>query len=279
MTIHRSHPTSAAATMQGDFVRITTTHGVSVPSAPALSAGVAMISRGMIGTIAQEAGEHYLVPDARSPELIRQLGKLLLSPASQVERISVDHEHEKAILSIQYLMQIADVARQRAASAGGDAEVARGTMAALLGSAVTTDLDRVVTELAAAGIQVVEKIAVEKTKTRTLILTGDPEAVRNGEIPAEAMTFAAPSATSSDVTFDVHDASRTREILLAPQAMREVAATPQAMVAPEVPATAAAFLNGIGMGGTIVGFNGNTLTADDVGLGEDVDDEPDGYRP
>lgn len=259
MTIHRSQPTSASACMPGDFVRIVSARGASYPQAAALGPAIVMIAAGMFGKIASRNGEKVLVPDERIPALLREIGPMTLSDIVTIERISVDQEHEKAIMGLQYLRQIADVARERAT--GPDGTVQRGVMQALLGETAGSDLRRIVDELSAAGMHVVEKKIVRTFETNTVFLTTDPQAVREGRPSQDAMQFASAPKESTNETIEVFDASRTRELLLATEQVREVAAQPGA-VTPDVTPAHTNIMTLLGLGGM--------LTADDVGLGTDL---------
>lgn len=267
MTIHRSQPTSAAACMPGDFVRVVSARGASYPGAAAFGPAIVMLADGMFGKIANQNGAVMLVPDERIPALFREMGPMKLSESVTIERISVDHEHEKAIMGLQYLRQISDVARQRAANADG--QVQRGVMQALLGEAAGSDLRRIADELTAAGVQVVEKKVVRTFETNTVFLTTDPEAVREGRLSQDTMQFASSPAESTNETIEVFDASRTRELLLSTQPVREVAPAP-GEITPAVPPAHANILNLLGLQGT--------LSAQDVALDAgmlDGDPDPD----
>lgn len=272
MTIHRSQPTPATACMPGDFVRLVSAHGASYPQAAQLGPAVVLIAAGMFGKIANQNGTLVLVPDERIPALLREIGPMALSESVRIERVSVDHEHEKAIMGLQYLRQIADVARQRATAADGT--VQRGVMQALLGDAAGADLRRIADELTAAGIQVVEKKVVRTQETNTIYLTTDPQAVREGRMTPETMQFASEPKEGNSETIEVFDASRTRELLLSTQPIREVAAQPGevAPVAPPVPPAHANIMSLLGMDGL--------LTPQDVGLDAGIADgligDPDG---
>lgn len=270
MTIHRSQPTSAAAVMPGDFVRLLSPRGASYPFGPQIAAAAALISSGMFGTIARQGDQTVLVPDQRIPDTIRELGPLTLSEGATIERVSVDHEHEKAIMAFQYLRQISDVVRERATQPDGT--VQRGFMAALMGPAAGADLRRIADELTAAGIQVVEKKVVRTVESTTVFLTADPQAVREGRQAADTMTFATPAQDATSETFEVFDASRTRELLLSAQPVREVAEQP-GEIAPVLPAAHTNIMRTLGLEGL------TGLTADDIGLGHDFppeEDEPEG---
>lgn len=275
MTIHRSQPTSAAACMPGDFVRLVSAHGASYPQAAALGPAIVMIAAGMFGKIASQNGAIVLVPDERIPALFREIGPMTLSEAVSIERISVDHEHEKAIMGLQYLRQISDVARQRAT--GPDGTVQRGVMQALLGEAAGSDLRRIADELAAAGIQVVEKKVVRTFETNTVYLTTDPEAVRQGRMTQDTMQFASAPKEGGSETIEIFDASRTRELLLSTQPVREVAAQ-EGEATPAAPAAHTNIMNLLGLDGLTpqdVGLDAGI--ADDFGGGPDGD--PDEDRP
>lgn len=270
MTIHRSQPTSAAAAMPGDFVRIINPHGASYPQV-GLGPAVVKIAAGIFGKIDRQGGAVVLVPDERVPALIREIGPMTLSESVTMERISVDQEHEKAIMGLQYLRQIADIARQRAA--GPDGTVNRGVLQALLGEAANSDLRKIVDELSVAGVQVVEQKITRTYETSTVFLTTDPQAVRDGRPALDAMKFTSPTKDSTNETFDVFDASRTRELLLSVQPMREVNAQPGEPTLVQ-PTASTNLINLLGLGGT--------LSADDVGLGTDFgqdDEESDGDGP
>ena len=273
MTIHRSQPTSAAACMPGDFVRLVSARGACFPQAAQLSAAVVMLADGMFGKIANQNGAIVLQLDERIPALFRELGPMQLSESVTIERISVDQEHEKAIMGLQYLRHVSDVARQRAANADG--QVQRGVMQALLGEAAGSDLRRIADELTAAGVHVVEKKTVRTFETNTVFLTTDPNAVREGRLSQDTMQFASLPAESTNDTIEVFDASRTRELLLSTQPVREVAPAP-GDITPAVPPAHTNILNLLGLQG---------LTADDVALnpdflvGDDNDPEPDDDAP
>lgn len=258
MTIHRSQPTSASACMPGDFVRIVSARGASYPQAAQLGPAIVMLADGMFGKIANQNGTVMLVPDERIPALFREIGAMKLSESVMIERISVDHEHEKAIMGLQYLRQISDIARQRATSADG--QVQRGVMQALLGEAAGSDLRRIADELTAAGVHVIEKKTVRTFETNTVFLTTDPEAVREGRVSQDTMQFASSPAESTNETFEVFDASRTRELLLSTQPVREVAPE-SGTITPAVPTAHTNILNLLGVPGM--------LTAADVALDPD----------
>lgn len=258
MTIHRSQPTSAAACMPGDFVRLVSARGASYPQAAQLGPAIVLLADGMFGKIANQNGAVVLVPDERIPALFRELGPMKLSESVTIERISVDHEHEKAIMGLQYLRQISDVARQRATNADG--QVQRGVMQALLGEAAGSDLRRIADELTAAGVHVVEKKTVRTFATNTVFLTTDPEAVRVGRLSQDTMQFASSPEDSSQETIEVFDASRTRELLLSTQPVREVASAPGEITA-AVPTAHANIMNLLGIPGM--------LSAEDVALDPD----------
>lgn len=258
MTIHRSQPTSAAACMQGDFVRLVSARGASYPQAAQLGPAIVLLADGMFGKIATHNGAVVLIPDERIPALFRELGAMKLSESVMIERISVDHEHEKAIMGLQYLRQISDFARQRATNADG--QVQRGIMQALLGEAAGSDLRRIADELTAAGVHVVEKKTVRTFETNTVFLTTDPEAVREGRVSQDTMQFASLPAESNSETIEVFDASRTRELLLSTQPVREVASTLGETTA-AVPAAHANIMNLLGIPGM--------LSAEDVALDPD----------
>lgn len=268
MTIHRSQPTSAAACMPGDFVRVVSARGATFPQVAQLSAAIVLLADGMFGRIANQNGAIVLQLDERIPAMLRQIGPMKLSEAVTIERISVDHEHEKAIMGLQYLRHISDVARQRATDEDG--QVQRGVMEALLGEAAVSDLRRIADELTAAGVHVVEKKLVRTFETNTIFLTTDPDAVREGRVSQDTMQFTSPSVESTNETVEVFDASRTRELLLSTKPVREVAQAP-GEIAPAVPPAHANILNLLGIQGM--------LTTDDVALDPDFlvggDNDPD----
>lgn len=265
MTIHRSQPVSASHSMPGDFVRLVSARGASYPQAAALGPAIVLLADGMFGKIDRQDGRTVLVPDARIPALFREVGPMTLSESVVIERVSVDHEHEKAIMGLQYLRQVSDVARQRAT--GPDGTVQRGVMQAMLGEAAGSDLRRIADELQAAGIQVVEKKVVRTTEENVVFLTRDPEAVRAGRIPQDTMQFESEPKASTSETIEVFDASRTRELLLATQPVREV--QPQmgepVPAAEPIPAAHANIMNLLGIEGM--------LTPQDVGLDPGITDE------
>lgn len=265
MTIHRSQPVSASLSMPGDFVRLVSARGASYPQAAALGPAIVLLADGMFVKIDRQDGRTVLVPDARIPALFREVGPMTLSESVVIERVSVDHEHEKAIMGLQYLRQVSDVARQRAT--GPDGTVQRGVMQAMLGEAAGSDLRRIADELQAAGIQVVEKKVVRTAEENVVFLTRDPEAVRAGRIPQDTMQFESEPKASTSETIEVFDASRTRELLLATQPVREV--QPQmgepVPAAEPIPAAHANIMNLLGIEGM--------LTPQDVGLDPGITDE------
>lgn len=269
MTIHRSQAVSAATCMSGDFVRIVSAVGASYPQAAQLGPAIVLIANGMFGKIANQGGDLVLVPDERIPALLREIGAMKLSSAVQIERISVDQEHEKAIMGLQYLRQIADVARERATAADGT--VQRGVMQALMGEAAGADLRRIVDELSAAGMHVVEKKVVRTYETNTIFLTTNPDAIREGRPSAEAMTFTTPTQEATVETFEVFDASRTRELLLSTQPVREVTAQ-DGELTPPLPAAQTNLMTLLGLSGVV--------SAEDIGLGDDLrlDDTDEGEQ-
>jgi len=273
MTIHRSQPTSASACMSGDFVRLVSARGASYPQAAQLGPAIVMLADGMFGKISNQNGVNYLVPDERIPALFRELGPMKLSESVTIERISVDHEHEKAIMGLQYLRQISDVARQRATNADG--QVQRGVMQALLGEAAGSDLRRIADELTAAGVQVVEKKTVRTFETNTVFLTTDPEAVREGRVSQDTMQFAAQPTEATRETVEVFDASHTRELLLSTQPVREVAAQPSE-ITPVVPPAHANILSLLGIEGML---SAEDVRLDPGFLDNDADDEHGGDAP
>lgn len=265
MTIHRSQPVSASHSMPGDFVRLVSARGASYPQAAALGPAIVLLADGMFGKIDRQDGRTVLVPDARIPALFREIGPMTLSESVVIERVSVDHEHEKAIMGLQFLRQVSDVARQRAT--GPDGTVQRGVMQAMLGDAAGSDLRRIADELQAAGIQVVEKKVVRTTEENVVFLTRDPEAVRSGRIPQDTMQFESEPKASNSVTFEVYDALRTRELLLATHPVREVQpqmGEPVAAAEP-IPAAHANIMNLLGIEGM--------LTPQDVGLDPGITDD------
>ncbi|MGX9221793.1 hypothetical protein ACWV27_25850 (plasmid) [Massilia varians] len=265
MTIHRSQPVSASHSMPGDFVRLVSARGASYPQAAALGPAIVLLADGMFGKIDRQDGRTVLVPDARIPALLREIGPMTLSESVVIERVSVEHEHEKAIMGLQYLRQVSDVARQRAT--GADGTVQRGVMQAMLGDAAGSDLRRIADELQAAGIQVVEKKVVRTIEDNVVFLTRDPEAVRAGRIPQDTMQFESEPKVSNSVTIEVYDASRTRELLLATQPIREVQPQTgeQVPAAEPIPAAHANIMNLLGIDGM--------LTPQDVGLDPGITDE------
>lgn len=265
MTIHRSQATEAKACMNGDFVRVVSPYGASYPASGVLGPAVTQIASGIFGKIVVENGEHFLVPDERTPGLMRALGNLRLGQGVTVERISVEHEYEKAILGLQYLQKISDVARARATEENG--QVKREVLQALLGPAATTDLQRIVDELEAAGMSFVEKVSTKTIQKRTMVLTANPEAVRNGTTPIDAMTFDSPATETTTNNIEVYDPSRTRELLLSTQPVREVAPQPGEAAQPDGPELGLMRL---------LGLDG-ALSAEDVELG--AEDDEHGERP
>lgn len=273
MTIHRSQASSASTCMPGDFVRVVSAQGGSYPQAAALGPAIVQIANGMFGKIASQNGALVLVPDERIPASLRQIGPMTLSEHVRIERISVDQEHEKAIMGLQYLRQLADIARAKAV--GADGTVQRGVMEALLGDSAGADLRRIADELSAAGVHVVEKKMVRTFETTTVFLTSDPEGVREGRISQDTMQFASTPKEAKTETVEIFDASRTRELLLATEPVREVAAQP-GEITPVVPQAHTNIMNLLGLPGT--------LSADDIGLGTDFlvgddDQEPEGEGP
>lgn len=255
--------------MAGDFARLTSAYGASYPGT-AIGPAAAMIASGLFGKIVYEGHNVFLMPDERAPQIFRQLGKMHLGDDVSVERLSFDSEHEKAILGLQFLQKIAEVARARATDANGT--VNTGVLAALMGEAATTDLRRIVDELAAAGMSVVEKVTTKTFTTRVVVLTTNPEAAREGELVADAITFESPTAETGGTVVEVFDASRTRELLLSPQSMREVAPLVEGEPAPIQNTAELNLMRLLNLDGT--------LTMDDVGLDLPDDDEPgDGARP
>jgi hypothetical protein len=250
--------------MPGDFVRLVSARGASYPHAPAFGPAVLVLADGMFGTIDRQDGRTVLVPDARIPALLREMGAITLSDSVVIERVSVEHEHEKAIMSLQYLRHLSDVARQRAT--GPDGNVQRGMMQAMLGDAAGSHLRTIADELSAAGFHVVEKKVVRTTEENVVFLTADPEGVRAGRIPQDTMQFQLQPKNSNAETFEVYDVSRTRELLLATEPVHEV--QPQmGEPAPAVPPAHASILNLLGMEGM--------LTPQDVGLDPGITDELD----
>lgn len=275
MTIHRSQPTSAAASMPGDFVVLASATGARYALAQ-LAPAVHMFGPGLFGKIARQGDDIVLVPDDRLPDLVRSLGPVILSNVALIERVSVDREHEKAILGLQYLRRLSDAARERAR--GQDGVVQGQLLAQLMGEGANSDLRRIADELTAAGIQVVEKKQVTTVETTTIFLTADPEAVREGRQVADTMKFATAPKESKAETVEIFDAFRTRELLLSTQPVQEVADLPQA-VQPAAPALQPAETNIMNLLGLHGLLPGGTLTADDIGLGEDFppdEDHPEG---
>ena len=273
MTIHRSQPTSAAASMPGDFIVLVGSTGAHYALAQ-LAPAVHMFGPGMFGKIARQGDNTVLVPDDRLPDLVRSLGPVILTNAASIERVSVDREHEKAILGLQYLRRLSDAARERARDHDG---VVQGQLLAqLMGEGANSDLRRIADELTNAGIQVVEKKLVRTVETTTIFLTADPEAVREGRPVADTMTFATAPKESTAETFEIFDAFRTRELLLSTQPVREVADQPVQVAAPALQPAHTNIMSLLNLNGLLPG---GTLTADDIGLGHDFppdEEEPEG---
>lgn len=269
MAIQRSTPTPASSCMAGDLVRIVDARGSSYPAAGQLGPAVVQIANGMFGRVETENGENYLRPDERVPEIMRALGNMKLGHGASVERLSVDSPHELALVGLEYLQKIADVARARATDASG--QVNASVLKAFLGEAAGTDLRKIVDELAAAGIAVVEKVSKTTVFNRTVVLTADPEGVRNGTVQHGALSFVSPELKESDETVQIYDASRTREILLATHSMASVGGNGDVPATP-APAAETNILRLLGID--------SALSADDVTLDPDMDDEePDAPAP
>lgn len=269
MAIQRSTPTQASSCMAGDLVRVVDARGSSYPAAVQLGPAVVMIANGMFGRVAIENGEAYLRPDERVPEIMRALGDMRLGPSASVERLSVDRPHELALLGLEYLQKIADVARVRSTDATG--QVNASVLKAFLGEAAGSDLRKIVDELAAAGIAVVEKVSKTTTYNRTVVLTSDPEGVRDGVVQHGALSFVSPEVKESDESIQVYDASRTREILLATHSMEAVGGNGDVPANP-APVAETNILRLLGIEGV--------LSAEDVTLDPDLgDDEPDTPAP
>jgi len=269
MAIQRSAATLASSCMPGDLVRIVDARGASYPSAAQLGPAVVALAGGMFGRVVLEHGETFLRPDARVPEIMRAMGDMKFGAGSTVERLSIDHSHELALIGLEYLQKIADVARKRATDGNGN--VNPGLLKAMLGEAAGSDLRKIVDELTEAGIAVVEKVATTTTVKRTVILTSDPESVRQGLVHQGAMTFSSPEVTQAVDAVNVFDASRTREILLSTQPMTAVTGSESANPAVTPPATMN-IMNLLGLDGA--------LSMEDVGLDIDMDEEdPDAPAP
>lgn len=235
MTITRSNSTSATMAMPGDFVRIQRPSGASFPDAPALSRAATMLGEGLCGTISIDKDEHYLTPDERAPELLRNLGKMRLSEYTEIQRVTVDHEHEKAILALEHIQVISKVARGQALSPDGG--INRGAMMALLGPAATTDLAPIVAELEAAGYKLVEMTDTSSTVHRAIVITSDVDAARDGDI-TDAEQFDCGTRESRSRTVDEFGMARAKELLLGQHALSAVDPATIVMQAPEVaPAT------------------------------------------
>jgi hypothetical protein len=267
MAIQRTAPTSASNCMAGDLVRIVDARGSSYPQAAQLGPAIVSIAGGMFGRVRLENGEAYLCPDERVPEIMRAIGNMKLGAHAMVERISVDHPHELALVGLEYLQKIADVARARATD--GQGQVNASVLKALLGEAAGSDLRKIVDELANAGIAVVEKVSTKTTINRTVVLTTDPEGVRNGTVRQGALTFISPEETVSGNEVTVYDPVRTREILLSTQSM--AASSGSDTAANPAPATTNIM--------QLLGLEG-TLSMEDISLDPGLDDdEPDAPAP
>jgi hypothetical protein len=124
-------------------------------------------------------------------------------------------------------------------------------------------------------VHVVEKKLVRTFETTTVFLTSDPDGVREGRISQDTMQFASTPKEAKTETVEIFDASRTRELLLATEPVREVASQPGEIM-PAVPPAHTNIMNLLGLQGM--------LSADDIGLGTDFlvgddDPEPEGEGP
>lgn len=264
MTISRSNPTSVSTCMEGDYVVIIGSSGLSYPMNPQFTGAAAHFGNKLMGKIKIQPDGTYVEPDPRAPALVRSLGPIKLQQHVQVQRTTVTQEHEKAILALQYLHQLSDVCRDKARDANGNFDLR--AMKMLLGTAITDDLKVIADELTVAGVSIVEKVTTETITHRTVILTSDPAGVSEGAIHRDALTFASEPIKHVATSVAVHDVMRTSELLTAEHPAAQVTTQGDAATA-AVPGLQEPEFNLLRM----LGVQGD-LSAADIGVGAREDD-------
>jgi hypothetical protein len=214
MTITRAPAAPAHHAMPGDLVRIALAAGAMINGLPAAAGVFATGAFGKIGPM-REDGSRVLEMHELMPAEIAACQTISLTHGTMVERISVDNENEVAILALQYMRDLKDFIRERMSSASSD--VLRNVLIANL----KADADRVAIKLAASGISVVEKITTKTVVTKSVYLTSNPQAMKDGATPSDVVSFEFEADSKVDANVTVHDASRAQEVLFSPVAVAD----------------------------------------------------------
>jgi hypothetical protein len=222
MTITRAPATSASHSMQGDLVRIAAGAGASFNGLPGAASVFVTGAFGTIGPIGPD-GSRVLNMHELMPAEIAVVQTINLAPGTLVERISVDNPNELAILGLQYLNGLKDFIRNRM-------NATDGVMRNILMVNLQSDANRIAAKLSESGISVVEKIDIKTITTKSVFLTSNPQAIQDGEMPANVIRFdfEAQSGVSSEM--NVHPASRAMEVLFSPTRVSQGVAAPVAAV-------------------------------------------------
>jgi hypothetical protein len=179
----------------------------------------------------------------------------------------LDNPDEAAVLGLQYLRDLSDVLRARAA---GHDHIRPLLMAGLSAHAKVIE-DKLVT----SGIAVVEVTSTRKVVSKKVYLTTDPEQVREGAIPIDAIAFDIAPVDETTKGIDVFNADRAKELLFSTQRVTDDNAPRDGTGgAAPVMATLSPFMRGL--------LNLNTqevgLTGIDLGLNDHDDDDVGGPR-
>lgn len=257
MTIRKSQPVTAGSCMHGDLVVIETGHGCEFQGLRSISSP---LCKHAFGKIAQGPnGTLILTPNDLMPLELRGL-PVILSTESRVQRVSIDSENEMAVLALQYLRVLSEFIKGKV----GVSDQLRQ----ILVTSLSGESKRVTDALAASGLSVVTVTKQHISETVETYLTSDPDAMRDGVIPENAVAFTTAPIEREETRVDVHDASAAAELLFTERRVRNGATGPAAAAQPEVemnPFLAALM-------GQDAGVN---LTASDLGFDDDNSNDDD----
>lgn len=259
MTITKSAAVAANNVLQGDFVRVASNVGAQITHLAGMGSIANTLAKGAFGriTAVNPDGSRTLTMHNLMPAEIASLQTITLSPGAQIERISLDNDNEAAVLGLQYMRDIKEILRTRINSAPG--------LGPLLVAAMKNDADRIAAALTQSGLHIVEEIKTVSTVHKRIFLTANPEAMREGAIPIDAVAFDFDPVDTNETKVEVYDASRATEILFTPERVSDGQTRPQTAQAAQQMPQLSPFMAGL------LGMNNNAAaqaTESDLNLGD-----------
>lgn len=256
MTLRKSNPVSVTGLMPGDLVRIAVANGACIAALGGVSSH---LTKGAFGRMGADGN---IVMHEMMPTEFVALREIKVTPQTQVERISMDSENEAGILALQYLQTLSEFVKSRAAGQ----EHIRPLLVAML----KTETERVSQKLAESGMSVVEVLSTESVVKKKVYITNDPDSIRDGAIPIDAVAFDIAPENKHETTVEVYDAQRAQEVIFNDRRVSE-GAPRAADPAPAIAANLSPLMRSL-VG--IEGLEGGTLTGNDLGLGSFEEDVP-----